>query len=617
MRKKPRSLCLYAKHYRELKINWSSHNLIERIREWLSLTSINRLHQDDQVLEPFFFCDYHLLLPFKCAEEMQKDSCLNIVSISPNVFAAFESVRSKGSKIIMINITTDAITHGLINRIPTNLKELYEILSRANADLIKELQNKLIKFKIEKRYLDKRLMLLCYIPKKRNSKLEIETTDVWAFLTSDTITQILPKIGVNNNLKIIDSVKGETCKIALLKPHFHFSKKMANLLADIPLEKELSFSLIGVGALGSHILNNFARMGIGRWLVIDNDILLPHNHARHVLHQVYTGWLKSEAMKDSISQLLFDNQFVESKAIDIFTIVNGENESIYSTFTNSDFIIDASTSDAVQKFLVYDIDSNARRISIFLSPSGKDLILLMEDNKREITLDMLEIQYYREILNNLILCEHLMYDTSNFRYSTSCSDISNRITEDIVALNSAICSRALLNGIKQNDAIIKIWSFSPHSENIEKIEVNVSKCYSITFADWIIKYDEALIGKLNQMRSKKLPNETGSILIGAYDMERKIVYVTDTIETPDDSLEYPYAFIRGCKNLKDELEKIKAITGNHLQYVGEWHSHPGKCYASSDDSKVLDWIHTILKQYERPGLMLVVGEEEYGFYLKE
>ena len=44
---------------------------------------------------------------------------------------------------------------------------------------------------------------------------------------------------------------------------------------------------------------------------------------------------------------------------------------------------------------VHDISSNARRILIFLSPSGNDSVMLTEDVNRKITLDCLEIQYYR------------------------------------------------------------------------------------------------------------------------------------------------------------------------------------------------------------------------------
>jgi tRNA A37 threonylcarbamoyladenosine dehydratase len=41
------------------------------------------------------------------------------------------------------------------------------------------------------------------------------------------------------------------------------------------------FCLFGAGALGSQLMNNLSRAGFGRWTIVDNDKLLPHNLARN------------------------------------------------------------------------------------------------------------------------------------------------------------------------------------------------------------------------------------------------------------------------------------------------------------------------------------------------
>ncbi len=52
-----------------------------------------------------------------------------------------------------------------------------------------------------------------------------------------------------------------------------------------------------------------------------------------------------------------------------------------------------------------------RRISIFLNPSGQDLIfLLAQDTKRNHRLDFLEMEYYRFLYKNEKLHDHLTYD---------------------------------------------------------------------------------------------------------------------------------------------------------------------------------------------------------------
>lgn len=70
--------------------------------------------------------------------------------------------------------------------------------------------------------------------------------------------------------------------------------------------------------------------------------------------------------------------------------------------------------------------------------------------------------------------------------------------------------------------------------------------------DWIICTDEKLISKLSRLRLDKLPNETGGVLLGSFDFERQIIYIVDTIPSPQDSQEWPTLYIRGSQGLKKE-----------------------------------------------------------------
>ena len=60
------------------------------------------------------------------------------------------------------------------------------------------------------------------------------------------------------------------------------------------------------------------------------------------------------------------------------------------------------------------------------------------------------------------------------------------------------------------------------------------------------------LDKVYAARIKKLPNETGGILVGTYDMQRKIVYVVDCLLAPPDSEEWPTGFIRGFQGLNSQ-----------------------------------------------------------------
>ena len=146
---------------------------------------------------------------------------------------------------------------------------------------------------------------------------------------------------------------------------------------------------------------------------------------------------------------------------------------------------------------------------------------------------------------------------------------------------------------------------------------NPIKCQK---GEWTLWTDRCFLDKVYAARIKKLPNETGGVLIGAYDMQRKIIYVVDYFLAPPDSEEWPTGFIRGYQGLNSRREEVKQITEGQLEYIGEWHSHPSGCNLnpSQDDRQVFDWLSKHMKTDGLPPLMLIVGDPgKYAFYLKK
>jgi integrative and conjugative element protein (TIGR02256 family) len=118
-------------------------------------------------------------------------------------------------------------------------------------------------------------------------------------------------------------------------------------------------------------------------------------------------------------------------------------------------------------------------------------------------------------------------------------------------------------------------------------------------------------------RKKKLPCETGGVLIGSYDYERKILFIVDFISSPEDSIESPCSYIRGSKGLLGKIRAIEDITAGNLGYVGEWHSHPNDYTGQSQDDKML--MQSIIDYNATqscPGCMVIVGETHFNVYLE-
>ena len=121
----------------------------------------------------------------------------------------------------------------------------------------------------------------------------------------------------------------------------------------------------------------------------------------------------------------------------------GENSPpLHAALSEAEVILDMSANIPVARYLCRDVDAHGRRISLFLNPSGTALTLLAEDKARQIPLDVLEMQLYREIANNPEL-SGLLESTGRLRTGQSCRDLSTQIPQDLVALHAAIGSHAV------------------------------------------------------------------------------------------------------------------------------------------------------------------------------
>jgi hypothetical protein len=162
----------------------------------------------------------------------------------------------------------------------------------------------------------------------------------------------------------------------------------------------------------------------------------------------------------------------------------------------------------------------------------------------------------------------------------------------------------------QDAAIIRIWQTSEGSSDVSAVDVAVSPVNRRVLGTWTVLYDDELLETVQRLRAERLPNETGGILVGSFDVERRIVYVVDTIPSPIDSEERRTLYIRGCEGLQERLARAQQQTFEQLEYVGEWHSHPDgcDCLPSRDDLNVLSWLTTRMDADGVPGVMMIACE---------
>jgi integrative and conjugative element protein (TIGR02256 family) len=636
----PRSLCLFEERYSELKLRWTAARFLERIREWLALTARGELHAEDQPLEPLLLGSLRpLVIPFDLLTKIRADAPellkVRVVEGSNNRLTFIgdqgetDPGDQQGFKFFATIFQGAPQPHGIIHKQPNNLHELHEFLIAANIDLLQELRTRLRAWQERREYenlIDTRLILIVVLPKTRGTLPVAEATDIWAFMCASTIGEIGEQLGIwaihNGQTGILlntyEDKRGDQVEITLLNPTDTFSRNRAAQLNGLACRESNKIVAIGQGALGSQVLMNLVRMGYGEWTLIDEDYFLPHNQARHALFSFAVGFSKAQALAVLANRIVGGQPIATALVADVLnpgTLA----ERVDKALTSADIILDTSASVAVARYLACDIDPPARRLSLFLNPSGLDLVLLAEDMEGKTPLDFLEMQYYRHLINEPSLRNHLRQSDNRIRYARSCRDLSGTIPQDLVALHAAIGSRALRRAVANEGASIAIWQADSDNLSVKGMQVDVAEMIEQHLGDWILRTDQRLLDKILQARLEKLPNETGGVLIGSFDTQRKIVYVLDTVLSPPDSTEWPAVYIRGCQGLTQRVEEIATITAGMLEYVGEWHSHPHarNCTPSSDDRKAFIWLANQMKKEGLPALMLIAGDhKQHAWYLE-
>ena len=627
----PASLCLYDRPFDEVLIDWTAPAFVERIREWLGLTAKGQLHPGDQPLEPLLFDPMaDLVIPedLYAGESGEEPGYLSVrmVPRGSGLFTAIARPLGGTSppgerNCVAFVVSCPPQTHGVIRHTPRTLEELHDLVAAFGLNLLDVLRGQLKKWLLgpENEFqsvLDAPLILVFRLPKMREANSKVEAVEIRAFVVGTTIKEVGPDIGVwevsqdkpGLLLAYDEARRGGRTPLVPLNPRAAFSRSQGADTNGSGPPSRVPITAIGIGALGSQVVSNLVRAGFGQWTLIDSDVFLPHNLGRHALDGFTLGLPKAVALAGVLNGIIAGEPIAHAIVANVMR--PGEiTEQVRASLSEAEVILDMSASIPVARYLCQDVNAEGRRISVFLSPSGTALTLLAEDTERSIPLDILEMQFYRELIANPEL-RGLLEPSGTLRTGQSCRDVSAQIPQDLVALHAAIASHAVREALSSDLARISTWRVEQQGYTVSAISGKPAQPTKRLVGGWKVYTDSHLQEKLSELRQGRLPKETGGVLIGAYDTQHKIIYVIDTIPSPEDSEEWPTAYIRGSKGLKQQVADICNATAGMLQYVGEWHSHPdGSSVALSlDDGKLLAWLGGNMDRDGVPGVLAVAGD---------
>lgn len=616
----PRDLCLYEEKYEELKRRWTAPRFVNRIREWLELTARGELHQHDQQLEPLLM-DYaaHIVLPpdLLTGKPTQLFVTGHTDPTDQVVLLTHRKRPSDDEKSLEAVATVHCCTpqtHGVIRKRPVSVADVASLADAAGLDLIGELRTVLLQWEGE--LPEAEVIVVLLFPKRRTDDGEVESVDTWCFRT-----QSVRDLGASLGLwEVIDgtvarlvnpdeSQRGQNVPVEVLNPCLALTRGAAAQMNGMPEATDTSIVGIGVGALGSQVVMNLARAGYGRWVLVDPDWLMPHNVARHALDGQYVGFSKAFTTSHAAGSITVEENGFRWLPADLLR-PGKQADALDEAFKAADVLIDMTASVAAQRHLSRDAASSARRLSAFLSPSGRDLIVLAEDAGRSVSLDAVEMQYYRALIRDDALADHVGTPGQRRRYARSCGDMTSDIPQDLVGLHAAIAARCIKDVTSSGDAFAAVWR-TDADFNVRRSLISVRNVTEFELDPWTVVLDEGLRDILRETREARLPRETGGVLLGSFDLERQILYLVDTLPSPRDSKEETDLYIRGCEGLTQDVDDVLAKTGGMLEYVGEWHSHPRDAStAPSDyDLAAFGWLTALMSNDGLPAVMMIVGDE--------
>lgn len=631
----PISLCLYFEPIASIRRTWTAENFLRRIQWWIEKSSTGSLHPSDQPLEQFFYKSFlELVLPWNFDELVIEKAKFHVFSKgtrSNGTQTCFiEPLKTgsdkKDSLIDLIQITAPTTIHGQIEYLPSCLFELVEILKERRIDLLFMLREEIrsrVKEDGESESKNERLtVVFLRIPISREENLEPEKIKNYAFASKIGIFDIGLKIDalIFNNKKYFSSAGilgekqldyGDLKKINLDCMDVLYCNRQEDFRAHSGTRnKGPKASIVGVGALGSSLIDLWARSGWGTWTAIDNDHIKPHNISRHTANHSMIGENKAEVVSFLYNCITNEANPLKSLATDATDFSRPE---LKNCLTTSELVIDCSTTLEYPR-AISSQDELPRHFSVFMNPQGSDAVFLGEDSKRKIRLRSLEAQYYRAVINESWGENHLTGNKNSFWSGASCRDISVVLPYSSIVNASSILSEQIPKAFEEESAKIAVWSRNRNTSETVFHEVVTYPEKIFPFKSFTLSIDQGLIDHLSSMRKLKLPNETGGILLGYYDLSLNVVVIVSALNAPIDSDESATNFSRGTSDLLEQVESASKRTAGIVQYIGEWHSHPNSFSTepSNDDLRQLAFLADEMSRDGLPAVQLIVGDIGIG-----
>lgn len=636
----PRYLCLYAQTWENVERTWTPEKFLKQVLWWLRAAAEDTIHSDDQPLEQIFFTSpLHIMLPsdvFSTEGETQHSLTFSRIenkqglkTILVGEYSSEKEV-SQNPSCLPIFVSLPPISNGIIEDTPFSLSQLEERISSRGSNLLDPLKKAVKDYIGEGKSINcdqKQLVLIVTItPRERNGR--IEKLDLHGFCLEKHIGELGQALGVVLNAPTEKSMWYVDTPFSNNNPEDNLAWKEISIfpvsISQFPsrlqihsysghqnTNNDLNCMLAGVGALGSALALIWEKECWGYWHYVDNDIVQPHNLARHTANHNAAGHPKSlvvGALNSDIHSPPLPNQKQVNRGF-VCNVLSNETL-FHKELAKKDLLVDATTTLTVPRELSK--KDSPRVVTVFLTPSGLSSVMLLENQNRTVRANHLEAQYYRAVIESDWGETHLDKNLSSMWVGAGCREATVAMSYELVMAHAANLARRVRLGVCDEKALIGIWSINDLNGAISAEIIEPALPYQCTTGEWTVIWDSEIETALSNLRKQNLPNETGGVLLGFVDQKDKTISVVTATNAPNGSVGSASTFSRA--SAKSFRDTANSRTAGIVDYIGEWHSHPQGHDVTPSSADILQLTHignTLLLD-GLPALMMIISDNQIG-----
>jgi hypothetical protein len=344
--------------------------------------------------------------------------------------------------------------------------------------------------------------------------------------------------------------------------------------------------LIGCGSLGSKIGMHLARAGIGQQTFVDNEVMSPHNFARHALLEDERTLVpyKVEQMRFALGRL----SHLDAKAYDLDAVELFRNDAKFAEVVPADAAMIIETTASLQVLIAASVSaaltaSPVRLARAALFGQGRCAVLILEAEGRKSRVDDITAFLFD-------LCRRLpalragiagtSTDPSKIFVGDNCRSLTTPMADALISRSASMVAMQAQKWISEGkppsgQLCLGVCNPSNIGSSWDVLEAGETTALDIPDdGGWQIRVLAQVAHAIDEDARHWGRLETGGALVGRVSYEARTITIAGIVAAPPDSVRSEASFILGTQGLAQALTEAHAGSVGHLMFVGTWHSHP-------------------------------------------